>query len=113
MTQLRYLLIGLKTSVKGNSREKFILINKNAPVEFFETFFDAVVLLVFEYVAIETNRFAEAFFHENVLNFPENPRALKLFDTNAIKLKVFVGFIILQSVNKARTCPKPEFDLKL
>ena len=51
----------------GNIGVKFIVINKKNPIEFFERFFDANV---YEYLAIETNRFAEKFFHKYILNLP-------------------------------------------
>ena len=83
-------------SKNGESGVKFTVTNKDNPLEFFEQFWDDAI---FDYLVSQTNNFAKQFIDENLLTVPKNSHALKWFDTSINEMKVFVGLLILQSVN--------------
>ena len=80
----------------GESSVKFTVTNKDNSLEFFEQFWDDAI---FDYLVSQANNFAKQFIDENLLIVPKNSRALTWFDTSVNEIKVFVGLLILQSVN--------------
>ena len=80
----------------GDSGVKFIVEDKNNPMEFFEMFFNENI---FELIVTETNRFAKQFLDAKLETLPTNSRMRKWFDASINEMKVFIGLLILQGVD--------------
>ena len=79
-----------------NHGVKFVAVNSNSPVAFFEQYFDSEVL---ELITVETNRHARQFLSENENKPPSNSCFLKWVDTSPEEIKVHIALLTLQGVD--------------
>ncbi|XP_068250307.1 piggyBac transposable element-derived protein 4-like [Palaemon carinicauda] len=86
----------LPFTFRGDSGVKFIIIDKENPMEYFAKFFDEEVI---DYLVTKTNRYAGEFLDENGDRLSSQSRVNRWYDTDACEIKLFVGLLILQGID--------------